>query len=310
MAVNNPQYPKRIWDGTSPDRKNRFQSSPPSAADWDQAVAEIIALQSRVLELELTQQGPPGPQGPEGPAGPKGPAGPQGIPGNDAKMIGPRGPKGDRGDRGPAGPAGPKGDRGDAGFKGEQGDPGPAGPPGTRGAQGPRGPQGIQGIPGEQGVQCIPGAWAAQGVPGPVGPTGPVGPSGPVGPRGHIGEQGPPGPMGLQGPAGEIGSIGSTNKLVVTNGILKAVGHNIRATAPQTVHTIKGNYNEGDFLLLQGFNVLTGKGNITLVSDFEITSPVDRILLDYSEGCWTEVSRTKFNGQAQLQPSVLLPEQS
>lgn len=292
MAVYEPQFPKKVWDGTSPKRTDRLTEAPPGAEDWNQLTAELIATQKLVAELELTKQGPPGPTGPTGPSGPPGPRGPQGIPGNDAKMVGPRGPQGDRGLTGPPGPQGVQGEAGPPGPEGEQGPPGPPGPPGPRGIQGPVGPQGEQGPIGLQGPQGKDGAWAAQGVAGPVGPQGAPGPAGPIGHQGIQGYQGARGPQGTQGIPGRPGSIGASTVCVPTNGVLRIVGNNVKASG--VVHTLKGNYEEGDVLLLRGCDVLTGKGNIVLAADFKITTPNDNLSLHYSEGIWYETSRTNY----------------
>ena len=48
MANAKAIFPGGVWDGTSknPTRKNRLVDSPPSQEDWDQIVAEVIAIES------------------------------------------------------------------------------------------------------------------------------------------------------------------------------------------------------------------------------------------------------------------------
>lgn len=46
MSVNTPYYPTTIWDGTTPTRSLRSDNKAPDYEDFDQLVAEIIALQT------------------------------------------------------------------------------------------------------------------------------------------------------------------------------------------------------------------------------------------------------------------------
>lgn len=45
MSINNPQFPVKVWDGTTPTRNDRQINAAPSAEDWDQVTAEMIAMQ-------------------------------------------------------------------------------------------------------------------------------------------------------------------------------------------------------------------------------------------------------------------------
>lgn len=45
MSVKLPQFPGKIWDGLSKGRADRFQDKSPDHNDWDQLVAEVIAMQ-------------------------------------------------------------------------------------------------------------------------------------------------------------------------------------------------------------------------------------------------------------------------
>jgi hypothetical protein len=45
MSINQPNFPNKIWDGFSPSRHDRTIDRPPDGEDWDQIIAEIIALQ-------------------------------------------------------------------------------------------------------------------------------------------------------------------------------------------------------------------------------------------------------------------------
>lgn len=48
MTVITADYPGAIWDGLSTDRSLRSTDTEPRANDWDQAVAEILALQTQL----------------------------------------------------------------------------------------------------------------------------------------------------------------------------------------------------------------------------------------------------------------------
>lgn len=53
MSVNVAKYPGAQWDGSSPDRTNdRSINRRPDYEDWDQIVAEVIALES---ELDIVK---------------------------------------------------------------------------------------------------------------------------------------------------------------------------------------------------------------------------------------------------------------
>ena len=49
-----PSYPNEVWDGSSrnPERTARADYLEPSADDWDRVVAEVIATQEKVRNLE------------------------------------------------------------------------------------------------------------------------------------------------------------------------------------------------------------------------------------------------------------------
>jgi hypothetical protein len=102
---------------------------------------------SKLVVIQVLDQGLPGPPGQNGPQGPQGaigiagPPGPQGIAG-PVGSTGPAGPIGATGNQGPAGNPGPQGNTGPQGSIGPQGPQGPAGPTGGTGPQGPVGPVG------------------------------------------------------------------------------------------------------------------------------------------------------------------------
>lgn len=50
MSVNNAQYPSDVFDGLGPNRTLRTQNSSPDFEDYDQLVAEIIAMQQQQLD--------------------------------------------------------------------------------------------------------------------------------------------------------------------------------------------------------------------------------------------------------------------
>lgn len=50
MATNLAQFPGRVWDGTTPSRPTRQIDANPELEDWDQIVAEMIAVQTRLSE--------------------------------------------------------------------------------------------------------------------------------------------------------------------------------------------------------------------------------------------------------------------
>jgi hypothetical protein len=49
---NKPQFPGKIFDGTATDRGSRTINAAPDYPSYDQLVAELIATQERVQELE------------------------------------------------------------------------------------------------------------------------------------------------------------------------------------------------------------------------------------------------------------------
>jgi hypothetical protein len=171
----------RVWDGTTPNRRDLRATVNPDHRDMAVVTEEIQAIQKYLVAGEFV--GEPGPQGPKGPPGPTGPAG---------GPVGPQGPMGPVGPVGPPGQAGPRGPNGRDGERGEQGPDGPQGPEGKQGPYGPRGPQGVRGPQGDRGPEG--------GPPGPIGPQGIQGPQGPLGP---VGPQGPLGPAGPRGPRGD-----------------------------------------------------------------------------------------------------------
>lgn len=48
MSVKVAQYPGQVWDGLSTVRNDRTINRVPDYPDWDQAVAEVIALQTQL----------------------------------------------------------------------------------------------------------------------------------------------------------------------------------------------------------------------------------------------------------------------
>lgn len=186
----------RLWDGTTPNRRDLRATVNPDWRDMKVVTEEIQAIQRYLLAGEFVGQ--PGPTGPTGPQGPKGdPGGP----------VGPQGPQGPIGPVGPIGPEGPRGPKGNDGEPGEQGPIGPEGPQGKQGPYGPRGPQGVRGPQGERGPEG--------GPPGPIGPQGPQGPEGPLGPRGPQGVAGPPGPRGVRGDYPEIVKVEAADTIEI-----------------------------------------------------------------------------------------------
>jgi len=127
MGIRKATYPLGIWDGCTtgnPDRDSREDDCRVDSHDYDQVVAEILAIE--------TVGGPSGPTGPSGPSGATGPTGPSGPSG----ATGPTGPSGPSGATGATGPSGP------SGATGATGPTGPSGPSGANGATGPTGPSG------------------------------------------------------------------------------------------------------------------------------------------------------------------------
>jgi hypothetical protein len=55
MSFNTANFPTEIWDGSTPNRTSRMQDSAPDYEDYDQVVAELIATQTLVFGLELSQ---------------------------------------------------------------------------------------------------------------------------------------------------------------------------------------------------------------------------------------------------------------
>ena len=53
MGYVTPDFPNNIWDGLSPNsfRTSRADTVDPSAFDWDQVVAEVIAAQEAITNL-------------------------------------------------------------------------------------------------------------------------------------------------------------------------------------------------------------------------------------------------------------------
>lgn len=287
------QFPKQVFDGITPSRKNPFAQNAPTGEDWCALCDELQATQREIIKINVENQGPIGPEGPKGPDGRMGPPGPKGERGDDAKLMGPRGPAGLTGPPGPEGPRGSEGPPGQSGPKGETGNSGPPGPAGPRGLQGPIGPKGDPGPQGPEGPQGRDGAYAGQGLPGDTGPAGPKGPPGPPGIQGPAGSAGQRGPEGIQGPPGKEGRLGSSIDCPATNGVARIVGHNVYI-AGDALHTIKSNSEDGDLLLIKSkgiLKVLTNVGNIILFSDFEIKTKYSSLLLRYEAGEWIELSR-------------------
>lgn len=56
MSINSANYPALLWDGTSPDRKNRDVNRRPDYEDWDQISAEVIACQTELDRFKLEMQ--------------------------------------------------------------------------------------------------------------------------------------------------------------------------------------------------------------------------------------------------------------
>lgn len=50
MSTNNAQYPAAVYDGIGPNRTLRTQNSAPDFEDYDQLVAEVIAVQQQQLD--------------------------------------------------------------------------------------------------------------------------------------------------------------------------------------------------------------------------------------------------------------------
>ncbi len=50
MSINNADYPAAVFDGIGPNRTLRAQNAAPDFEDYDQAVAEIIAVQQQQLD--------------------------------------------------------------------------------------------------------------------------------------------------------------------------------------------------------------------------------------------------------------------
>jgi hypothetical protein len=172
--------PLKLWDGTTPNRRDLRATVNPDWRDMKVLTEEIQGIQRYLISGDVVGQ-----------PGPTGPVGPQGAKGDPGGPVGPQGPMGPAGPIGPIGPVGPRGAQGRDGEPGEQGPAGPQGPEGKQGPYGPRGPQGVRGPIGERGPEGgPPGPAGPQGIPGPEGPLGPVGPQGPLGPKG------PPGPRG------------------------------------------------------------------------------------------------------------------
>jgi len=49
MSINAAQFPAtQVWDGTAPNRANRFDDKAPDSEDWDQMTAELIAAQTAI----------------------------------------------------------------------------------------------------------------------------------------------------------------------------------------------------------------------------------------------------------------------
>lgn len=179
-------FPERVWDGTTPNRRSPSDVVSPDHRDFSALINEIVDIEDALLNgrVPLGLKGPQGPKGDKGESG--GPTGPQGP-------TGPEGPKGPAGPQGPHGPQGPKGDVGEPGSAGVTGSQGPQGLQGPHGPPGPQGPRGVKGDKGDSG-----------GPEGPVGPHGPLGPQGPQGVAGPAGPLGPAGPRGLRGDFPEI----------------------------------------------------------------------------------------------------------
>lgn len=55
MSINEAQFPTTVWDGLSPNtqRVSRLDDTPPRFEDWDQIVAELLATQKYVKDLEM-----------------------------------------------------------------------------------------------------------------------------------------------------------------------------------------------------------------------------------------------------------------
>lgn len=51
MSINNPHFPNKIWNGTTPSRTSRLVDRSPDYEDWDQLVAEIVSAQQVVFSL-------------------------------------------------------------------------------------------------------------------------------------------------------------------------------------------------------------------------------------------------------------------
>ncbi len=50
MSINDAQYPATVYDGIGPNRSKRAQNSAPDFEDYDQIVAELIAIQQQQLD--------------------------------------------------------------------------------------------------------------------------------------------------------------------------------------------------------------------------------------------------------------------
>lgn len=53
MSVNTSTFPASNWDGTSLNRFDRLVSKKPDYEDWDQATAEIIAIQTELRKQKF-----------------------------------------------------------------------------------------------------------------------------------------------------------------------------------------------------------------------------------------------------------------
>lgn len=50
MSINDAQYPATVYDGLSPRRVAREDNASPEFEDWDQMIAELIAIQQQQLD--------------------------------------------------------------------------------------------------------------------------------------------------------------------------------------------------------------------------------------------------------------------
>ncbi len=57
MAIKDTSYPTTVWDGTTPNNPDRLVNAAPDANDWNQMLAELIAVQTFALTISGPQAG-------------------------------------------------------------------------------------------------------------------------------------------------------------------------------------------------------------------------------------------------------------